>query len=68
MALSLRGDFWGGSADTSTVLSFQISRDVMNAREIFAGQQTYYVAVAPGVDLALMAAMCICLDEMKNER
>ncbi|WVQ77086.1 hypothetical protein IAR50_006769 [Cryptococcus sp. DSM 104548] len=71
MALALRGDFWGGSADISVVsgpVIAQISRDVMNAREIFVGHQTYYVAVAPGVDLALMAAMCICLDEMKNER
>ncbi|VDC03177.1 unnamed protein product [Peniophora sp. CBMAI 1063] len=30
-------------------------------------QQTYGVSVAPGVDFALMAAMCICFDEMNNE-
>ncbi|ODN77884.1 hypothetical protein, variant 2 [Cryptococcus amylolentus CBS 6039] len=43
MALSLRGDFWGGSADISVVngpVIAQIYRDVLNAREIFAGQQT----------------------------
>jgi uncharacterized protein YxjI len=31
------------------------------------GQQTYTVSVAPGVDMALVAAMCICLDEKNNE-
>lgn len=31
------------------------------------GKQTYGVEVAPGVDLALMAALCICLDEKTNE-
>lgn len=27
----------------------------------------YFVMVAPGVDLALIAAVCICFDESKNE-
>jgi hypothetical protein len=27
----------------------------------------YFMTVAPGVDLALMAAICICFDEAKNE-
>lgn len=27
----------------------------------------YFVTCAPGVDLSLMAAMCICFDEAKNE-
>jgi hypothetical protein len=26
------------------------------------------VTVAPGVDLALVAAICICFDEAKNDR
>jgi len=26
------------------------------------------VQVAPGVDLALIAALCICLDEKNNEK
>jgi hypothetical protein len=26
------------------------------------------VTVAPGVDMALMAALCICLDERHNEK
>jgi uncharacterized protein YxjI len=27
----------------------------------------YYVTVAPGVDLALIAAVCICFDEIKHD-
>ena len=29
--------------------------------------EQYFVTVAPGVDLSLMAAICICFDEAKNE-
>lgn len=46
----------------------QISRKMFNMREIFGGQQTYYVTVAAGVDLAMMAAICVCLDEKENEK
>jgi uncharacterized protein YxjI len=46
----------------------QIGRNFFNAREIFGGQQSYQVSVAPGVDLALLAAICICLDEKANEK
>lgn len=27
----------------------------------------YFVTVAPGVDLVLIAAICVCLDERENE-
>ena len=45
-----------------------ISRSFGNAREILGGQQTYFVEVAPGVDLSLIAALCVCLDERENEK
>jgi len=45
-----------------------IDRKLWNAGEIFAGQQTYCLVVAPGVDLALLAACCICFDEKNNEQ
>jgi len=45
-----------------------ISRSLMTAGQILGGQQTYYVTVAPGVDLSLMAALCVCLDEKENEK
>ncbi|WWC96582.1 hypothetical protein V866_003450 [Kwoniella sp. B9012] len=70
ITLLLKGDFWGGSADISIEngpVVAQISRQVFNMREVFTDQQTYFVTVAPGVDLALIAAICICFDEAKNE-
>ncbi|WVQ85740.1 hypothetical protein IAT38_007907 [Cryptococcus sp. DSM 104549] len=70
LVVDLRGDFWGGSADLSVEggpVIAQISRKLFNAREFFGDKQTYFVTVAPGVDLALVAAICICFDEAKNE-
>lgn len=44
-----------------------ISRDYLNTGQIFLGKQTYMVTVAPGVDAALITAVCVCLDECYNE-
>ncbi|KIR67423.1 hypothetical protein I314_01839 [Cryptococcus bacillisporus CA1873] len=68
--LVLKGDFWGGSADITIEdgpVVAQISRKLFNAREFWGDKQTYFVTVAPGVDLSLIAAVCICFDEAKNE-
>ncbi|BEJ07971.1 hypothetical protein CcaverHIS641_0500560 [Cutaneotrichosporon cavernicola] len=68
--ISLSGDFWGGSAnvkDQKGNALAHISRDMINVNEVAADQQTYFVTVAPGVDLALIACMCIAFDETKNE-
>ena len=46
----------------------RIDRKMLNARELFTDQQTYVVEVMPGVDITLIVAMCICLDERRNER
>jgi uncharacterized protein YxjI len=71
--LTLKGDFFDrkaaitlGSADGPVVAT--ISRDFWNAREIFSDKQTYYLTIAPGVDVALLCAICVCLDEIRNER
>jgi uncharacterized protein YxjI len=45
----------------------RIDRKLFRGRDVFFGQQTYAVLVAPGVDMALIAAMCICFDEKNNE-
>lgn len=45
----------------------RIDRKLLNARELLGGQQTYALVVAPGVDMAIMVALCVALDE-KNER
>lgn len=70
--LYIRGDWIDKSAtitvgDGGAVIA-QISRKIFNAREILGGQQTYYCTVAPGVDVAMVAALCVCLDEKENEK
>jgi uncharacterized protein YxjI len=70
--LMIRGDWIDKSAkitigDGGQVIA-QISRKIFNARELIGGQQTYYVTVAPGVDVAMVAAFCVCLDEAENEK
>jgi hypothetical protein len=46
----------------------RIDRKILSGKDLFFGQQTYGVQVAPGVDLALIAALCICLDEKNNDK
>ena len=45
-----------------------IHREFLNAREIVFEKQTYMVEIQPGFNIAIIAAMCICLDEMRNEK
>lgn len=68
--LLIKGDWLDRSATITmgNVVVAQISRSYFNMREVLGGQQTYYVTVAPRVDLALMAAICVCLDEKENEK
>ncbi|KAL1413736.1 hypothetical protein Q8F55_001518 [Vanrija albida] len=71
MKLTLKGDMWGGNADIIAEdgqVVAQIHRDLWNKKEFFADKQTYYVWVPPGVDLALISAVCIAFDEITNER
>ncbi|EOD45603.1 putative duf567 domain protein [Neofusicoccum parvum] len=71
-SLHMKGDFFDTTADITDEATGQlvatIDRKFFNAREIFGGQQTYVVTVAPNVDMAVIAAMCICLDEKRNEK
>ncbi|KAG5982848.1 hypothetical protein E4U55_001255 [Claviceps digitariae] len=46
----------------------RIDRKLFNARQLFGNQQTYALVVAPGVDMALMVALCVALDEKNNEQ
>ncbi|KAF7503100.1 hypothetical protein GJ744_004309 [Endocarpon pusillum] len=70
--LLMKGNFFDTYADITNVKTGQpvarIDRKMLNARELFTGQQTYVVTVAQGVDLALITAMCICLDEKRNDK
>ncbi|KAF2211457.1 hypothetical protein CERZMDRAFT_112557 [Cercospora zeae-maydis SCOH1-5] len=46
----------------------KISRSFANAREIFGNKQTYFVTIAPNVDMSLIAALCVAIDERENEK
>jgi hypothetical protein len=56
------------SYSTPGAVVARIDRKILSGKDLFFGQQTYGVQVAPGVDLALIAALCICLDEKNNEK
>ena len=67
----MKGNWLDTSAEivdeASGAVVARIDRKFFNARELLLGHQTYHLTVAPGVDMALLAAMCICLDEKRNE-
>jgi uncharacterized protein YxjI len=69
--LVMKGNWMDTKADvvdeSSGRIVCQINRKLPNMRELFFAKQTYAVTVAPGVDMSLMAALCICLDEKHNE-
>ncbi|KAM0721872.1 hypothetical protein Q7P37_002797 [Cladosporium fusiforme] len=68
--LDLKGDWFDRSA-TITLGGrpvADVKRKFFNARELFGDKQTYFVTVAPNVDLTLIAAICVCLDERENEK
>ena len=72
-SLFMKGNFFDSQA-TITSQNFgempvaMIRRDRWNARELLGGQQTYGVEVAPGMDMAIIVAMVIMLDERENEQ
>ncbi|KAI2463819.1 DUF567-domain-containing protein [Annulohypoxylon bovei var. microspora] len=69
--LLMKGDWTDTRAEITDESSGQavatIYRDRWNTREFLGGQQTYNVAIAPNVDMAVIVAMCICLDMKRNE-
>jgi uncharacterized protein YxjI len=46
----------------------QVDREFFNARQLLADRQSYAVTVAPGVDVALIVAMVVCLDERRDQK
>jgi len=69
--LTMKGNWRDTSADiiskaTGEVVA-RIDRSLLNKRQLFGGQQTYALIVAPGVDMALMVAACVALDEKNND-
>jgi len=69
--LKIKGDWFDHNADIveentgATVV--RIDRKLLSGRDLIFDKQTYAVVVAPGVDLALAAALCICFDEKNND-
>ncbi|KAK7433288.1 hypothetical protein QQZ08_000226 [Neonectria magnoliae] len=70
--LTMKGNWVDYSAEihdqASNALVGRIDRKVLSGRDLLFGQQTYALTVAPNVDMALMAALCICMDEKNNEK
>ncbi|KAF2125869.1 DUF567-domain-containing protein [Dothidotthia symphoricarpi CBS 119687] len=69
--LCMRGEWMGGDATVVDEVHgdrpvARIERD-LSIREWAFNRSTYGVHVAPGVDMALIAALCICLDEENSE-
>ncbi|KAJ5355972.1 hypothetical protein N7517_010581 [Penicillium concentricum] len=71
VALKMKGGWFDHTADIVDDKSGQtvarIDRKLLSGRDLIFGQQTYAVVVAPGVDAALIAALCICFDEKNND-
>lgn len=69
--LFIKGSILEHSADIVDEKSGQtvarIDRKLLSGRDLIFGQQTYAVVVAPGVDAALIAALCICFDEKNHD-
>ena len=67
----MKGNWLDSAADIvderTGVVVGRIDRKLLSGRDLLFGQQTYALTVAPNVDLALMVAMCICMDEKNNE-
>jgi uncharacterized protein YxjI len=61
----MKGDWLSTSADiideTTGMAIARIDRKLLSGKDIFFGQQTYTLTIAPNVDMALMVAMCIAL-------
>jgi len=66
----LKGSFFDRSAEITMGGQpvARISRQFMNSGELLFDQQTYFLTVAPGVDVAMMVALCVCMDEKRNEK
>lgn len=69
--LAIRGKWLRNSAEIINeaqggVVVARIDRKTFSVKNSLFGQQTYGVQIAPGVDMALIAALAICLDEAQE--
>ncbi|QRV92443.1 protein LURP-one-related 15 [Ceratobasidium sp. AG-Ba] len=70
VVFELKGSFFDRNAEITMGGQpvARITRKFMNAGQLLFDQQTYYLTVAPGVDAAMMVALCVCMDEKVNEK
>ena len=59
------GIFYGKEKEGSPMVCKIIKK--IDARSLLTNKDNYYVEVAPGIDAALMVAIAICFDELKND-
>ncbi|KAL8321222.1 hypothetical protein RB597_007489 [Gaeumannomyces tritici] len=68
--LQMTGNWLSSSAnivDTRTGATVGTIQRKLSGRDLMFGQQTYALVVPGGVDMAVMVAMCIAMDEKNNE-
>ena len=68
--LKLKGkvfDYQASILDEATGQTAATIQRQLSGADLLFGKQTYHVIVTPGYDLSVITAMCICLDEKKNE-
>ena len=68
--LKVQGDWVNRSANITIQgrpVAF-VRRSFLNKASVLADMHTYYVSVAPGVDLTLIAAVCIAMDDRESDR
>ncbi|MCJ1282818.1 hypothetical protein MMC26_002144 [Xylographa opegraphella] len=66
--LKMKGDWFDMTTEIKwgDAVVARIDREMRTGWQILGGPQTYFVTVAPNVDMALMVALCICLDERRR--
>ncbi|KAJ5109260.1 hypothetical protein N7456_005935 [Penicillium angulare] len=71
VTLGMSGKIFEHNADIVDQETGQVAAHIrhqrFNGRKMMFGQDTYTVTVAPGVDMALIAALCICFDEKNHD-
>jgi len=70
LEMQLRGDWFDRSAEITLdgVPVARIARSFFNMREMMSDKQTYYLSVAAGVDVSMLTAIAIILDESENDQ
>ncbi|KAJ3184777.1 hypothetical protein HDU85_001455 [Gaertneriomyces sp. JEL0708] len=59
---------YGRKGKENRIIVAKVTAPVLTGRNLFFGVQDYYVEIAPGVDIALIVAICVALDERAREK